>query len=129
MNTAATIRGIWWEDYKMNTAATIKGTWWEDYLMNTAANIKWIWWKDYLMNTAATIKRIYWEDYWMNTAATINWLWREDYLRWSSYDNYKFFIIHCREKWYKQNMYNMFWENVFVCEDFLSTVKKTSYRK
>ena len=37
----------------------------------------------------------------------------------------KFFIIHFRENCSKQNM-NTFRENVFVCEDFLSTVKERS---
>ena len=37
-------------------------------------------------------------------------------------------IIHFREICSKQNM-NTFQENVFVHEDFLSAVKKTSYRK
>ena len=36
------------------------------------------------------------------------------------------FIIHFREKCYKQNMMNTFYENVFVCKNFLSTVKKMS---
>ena len=39
-----------------------------------------------------------------------------------------FFIIHFREKLYKQNMF-FFLKNVFVREDFLSTIKKMSYRK
>ena len=44
-------------------------------------------------------------------------------------DNFFFFIIHFREKLSKQNTWIMYSENVFVCEDFLSTVNKTSYRK
>ena len=36
------------------------------------------------------------------------------------------FIIHFRDKCSKQNTKNTFLENVFVCENFLSTIKKTS---
>ena len=36
------------------------------------------------------------------------------------------FIKHFREKCSKQNMKNTFLENIFVCEHFLSIVKKTS---
>ena len=43
--------------------------------------------------------------------------------------NSKFFIMHFREKYFKQNMKNTFWENVFVCKNFLSTVKKMGCRK
>ena len=35
------------------------------------------------------------------------------------------FIIHFREKCLKQNIENTFSENVLVCENFLSTLKKT----
>ena len=38
----------------------------------------------------------------------------------------KFFIMHFRERCTKQNMNTTFRENVFICEDFLATVKKTS---
>ena len=34
--------------------------------------------------------------------------------------------MHFREKCSKQNINTTFQENVFVCEDILSTVKKTS---
>ena len=44
-------------------------------------------------------------------------------LRGQSCDKYLFFIIHLTDKYSKQNM-NTFRENVLVCEDFLSTVKK-----
>ena len=48
------------------------------------------------------------------------------YLRESFTINSVSFIIHFRDKCSKQNMKNTFWENVFVCENFLSTVKKAS---
>ena len=38
-------------------------------------------------------------------------------------------VIHFREKCYEENMKITFRENVFVCEYFLSTVNKMSYRK
>ena len=47
-------------------------------------------------------------------------------LRGSLTFNLMFFIIHFREKCSKQNMKNTFWENVFVCGNFLSTINKTS---
>ena len=49
-----------------------------------------------------------------------------DWLRGPLTFNSMFFIIHFREKYYKQNMKNTLWENVFVCKNFLSTVNKTS---